>query len=488
MLTIYKRLTSSWMGWGALGVLALVAVSGIASVIHGPLVVMVLLLAWVVTGAALPPMRGEVLRLRTRALRELTGDARRAHAAFANAGSALSDETGLTVVEYQSFVDADGRTRTREIRHRTRLTCFRAVASGVAFTAAPPTACGLTAEDVVAAQVRLEAWWAARLGSTATVTVTRDSAAVATVTVRLSDPLTEERSAPARAHWSDQRFDGEVPMPAGERRELLGYNEDAAEVLIDLHNWHTLVVGTTGSGKSASLYYPLALLAGSDEFVVVGVDPSGILLRPWASMDPSPAWFSLGTANLPHAVSVLENTVKLMDRRIEWIANQGRDKMVTSDGFPTIVVVLEEFHALLAASEVADLSNRVPERVRPRILAAVGRLLRESRKANMIVVCAIQRPDAVLIGGGDRAQYARRISFRMDNADSVRMVMESATPDEVDQMISAQPGQGFISEPGERLRRFRSVSFPYADYLTHVYKYGRAASSRLDFERTEGGH
>lgn len=480
MLTIYRRLTRTWTGWGLLGALALFSAIVVASASKSATVTTASFLVWAIVGCMLPPMRAELWRLRSADLRNLAGDSRRAHAEFVNAGSALSDETGLTVVEHKSFVDEEGQSRNRAVHHRTRLSNFHAVPSGVAFVAAPPIAYGLTADDVVAARVRLEAWWAARLGPTVRVAVARESAASATVTVRLRDPLTEWHSAPtpdAIYREADGRRGAARRRPC-----LLGYDDEAVELRIDLGVWHTLLVGTTGSGKSAALYYPLASLAGQSDFVVVGVDPSGILLSPWAEVDSLPAWFALGTGNLPHAASVLERAVTLMDRRIAWLASHGQDKMSADDGFPTVIVVLEEFHALLAATEVADLGARPADRLRPRVLAAVGRLLRESRKVNMVVTCAIQRLDAVLIGGGDRTQYARRISFRADSTDSARMVMESATADDFEQMMSALPGQGFISEPGSYLRRFRTVNFSYSRYLDHVRGYAGSASARLNPE------
>lgn len=235
------------------------------------------------------------------------------------------------------------------------------------------------------------------------------------------------------------------------------------------HKHHTLVVGATGSGKTVLTYSMLASIAADPCVQIIGCDPSSLTLAPF-ERDEFPERIALGTSDMSRHAEVLERAVALMDRRIAALFRAGIDKWQTSPHAPTIVTVLEEYAGLLAAAEAEDsLTPHGTPSVKKRILAAAGRLLRESRKAGLTVVTIIQRPDATVMGGGDRAQYSRRIAMRMDNADGVRMVFEGIDAPTVEALTVAKPGVGLIQEPGQPAEWFRAYHLaPYSRYSQYV--------------------
>ena len=227
---------------------------------------------------------------------------------------------------------------------------------------------------------------------------------------------------------------------------------------------HTVLAGVTRSGKSVTAYSLLAEAALDPRVKVCGVDPSGILLAPHCASEDL-VTCHLGTENPGEAIDVVERLVRIMDSRIKVLLERGFDK-VPHEWFsprdPILLVVLEEYAGTLEWLKSVDQSLKPAERLLPRMTSAVGRLLREGAKAGIRVLTIVQRPEAAVLH--DRAQYARRISHRIDNADSMRMLFEGAKPELLDRLKSAAPGLGLLDEAGEPLRFFRAYDLDYQSY------------------------
>ena len=245
-----------------------------------------------------------------------------------------------------------------------------------------------------------------------------------------------------------------------------GLDAEGRQVHADLHRAHTILAGATRSGKSSTSYVLLAGVARDRSAVVVGCDPSALLLAPFE--DVGQEGLVTGTADLPAVVAVLDRVVRLMDGRIANLRRLGVDQLVPSPSLPTVLVVLEEYAGLLAACDAYDAAQKPGERLKPRVLSSVGRLLREGAKAQVLAFTVLQRPDAAVLGGAERAQYARRITHRLDNADGVRMLNETADGVTVERLMSAAPGVGLLNEAGQPHTFFRSALMGYAAYADQV--------------------
>jgi DNA segregation ATPase FtsK/SpoIIIE-like protein len=229
---------------------------------------------------------------------------------------------------------------------------------------------------------------------------------------------------------------------------------------------HSVIAGATRSGKSTLAYSVLSHAATSRHIAVVGVDPSGILLAPHRR-SVSDWRVHLGTDNPHFAVDTMRELVGVMDARIDELMNRGLDKIpgaAFGPAFPLLLVVLEEYAGTLDWLRSNDALHR--ERLLPQMVGAVGRLLREGAKVGIRVLTLLQRPEATVLH--DRAQYARRIAFRLDNADSVRMLHEASELDTVRRLMDAAPGVGLWHEAGERLRFFRADRLDYTTYRRTV--------------------
>ncbi|GAA2843260.1 hypothetical protein GCM10010471_27710 [Leucobacter komagatae] len=246
-----------------------------------------------------------------------------------------------------------------------------------------------------------------------------------------------------------------------------GVDENGARVSFHPAKLSSVLAGRTRSGKSVTAYRILAECAEVSWVRLVGCDPTGILLGPAASGKPDD--FALGTSPqaLEHAVAVLRNVEGLMDERISKLMELGIVQIpahvYTDPRVGAVLVVLEEYAGLLAAAD-----KKAGEEVR----RIVGRLLREGSKAAVHVMTILQRPEAAVLH--DRAQYARAIVMAVENADSVKMLLPMAAPEEVERLVASKPGRGYLMEAGEPLKYFRADYVTYETYAAIV----REASAR----------
>lgn len=222
---------------------------------------------------------------------------------------------------------------------------------------------------------------------------------------------------------------------------------------------HTVLSGATRSGKSVASYLILGRIADDPAVEVVGIDPSSILLTPFQRPGGGVIVGSSPTA-LDNAVELLRKLEAEMDERNRRLSINGLDKVPSgwlSPRFPSLLLVLEEYGGLLAAAD---------KNQRPEVIRIVGRILREGAKASIFVYAVLQRPEAAVLH--DRAQYARRISFRLDNADSVRMLFEGADPAQVQRIMDYSPGEGLLHLAGDPLTPFKARYLAYENYVAHV--------------------
>lgn len=242
----------------------------------------------------------------------------------------------------------------------------------------------------------------------------------------------------------------------------LGRSEDGDDLVDDWARMpHTVVQGVTRSGKSGWLYAQLAQLARRDHTVVAGSDPSGLLWRPWAA-HRDPGLRVGGLASVEAHAALLERLIADMDRRIKLIPPD-RDTVELGPSNPLLVVVLEEYPGLLRAADAAD------RKLGARVRAGVSRLLAEGHKAGVRVVIVAQRAESNVIGGFERAMCGLRLSFRVDNADSLRLLHPGAAVDRLDEHMSAPAGVALLTGPGAGLVRIRGPWIGgYPAYTTAV--------------------
>lgn len=226
---------------------------------------------------------------------------------------------------------------------------------------------------------------------------------------------------------------------------------------------HTVLTGRTRSGKSVQLYGMISQLRGYP-VQLCGIDPTGILFNAVGEGLGGSALRVLTLRDAERAREVMSELVEEMDRRIIQLLRKGKDKFTDfTPSFPLLVVVMEEYPGTLAALEAIDKANgaKVKEKVETHIRAAIQRLALEGAKVGVRLWLVAQRADASLLTGVLRSQLTQRLSFAQD-ADGLRMLHESITPEQIEQAQRFLPGQGFVEINGtEDLTRFRADLIDY---------------------------
>jgi len=250
-----------------------------------------------------------------------------------------------------------------------------------------------------------------------------------------------------------------VPIgEVGDGPALIGHGEDGQEIT---RSWasrgHQIVQGQTGSGKSVFTYGQLADAAARPDHLVCGIDPTGLLWRPFIGSRHAPWQVSGVGGDLVEHVELLERLCAEMDRRIGDMPPD-RDSVEITPELPLMIVCLEEYAGLLRVADTID--TKLGKRIR----AFVARLLAEGRKAGIRAYLIVQRADASVVDGLVRAQCATRVSFSVDSQEAVRMLHPNVTdPGDV---MNAPPGVGMLTMPGHPLVRFRaSFIESYGEYV-----------------------
>lgn len=249
-----------------------------------------------------------------------------------------------------------------------------------------------------------------------------------------------------------------VPSPLG---VMFGRDEFGEDVLTPAHRLtHMIVQGSTRSGKSAWSYALLAQVAGSPLVDVCGLDPTGLLLRPFG--EHPRGWRVTGTADPARYAVALRGLVDDMDARIASLP-MDRDQVALSAACPLRLIVLEEWAGVLRL--IAGDKALAAE-----VRGLVARLLAEGAKAGMRVLTIVQRAEAAVVGGFERAQALTRLSFAVDDETSLRMLHPTATAEQGAEHATSAPGVALLTAPGIRLLRLRGPWMgDYAAYTRRVH-------------------
>lgn len=230
---------------------------------------------------------------------------------------------------------------------------------------------------------------------------------------------------------------------------------------------HTVLTGSTRSGKSVQLYDMIVQLRGLP-VTVCGIDPSGIVFNALGDALGGSAWRVSTLRDPGKARAVMDAIVSEMDRRIDLLLERKIDKIDQFDSsIPLLVIVLEEYPGALAALASADQAAglKPADRIEPHIRAAIQRLALEGAKVGVRLWIVAQRADASLLTGVLRSQLTQRLSFRQD-ADGIRMLHDNIAPEQVQAMQEFRPGVAYAEFTGELpLTLYRADLLSYADFV-----------------------
>jgi S-DNA-T family DNA segregation ATPase FtsK/SpoIIIE len=254
------------------------------------------------------------------------------------------------------------------------------------------------------------------------------------------------------------------PLPCPPGHLALGRDEFGDVVSTALEDLtHVVCQGQTRSGKSWLTYSLLVQVARRDDVDVCGIDPTGLLLRPFA-LHPR-GWRVSGANDAARRYEVaLAGLVDDMDDRIRRMPAH-RDTVPITPDTPLRIVIGEEWPGV---GRMLGHSRSKPSPVH-RLMA---RLLSEGAKAGYRVLLLAQRADADSIGAFERDQCATRISFRSSDPGTIKFLHECSA--DVAELHTAAPaGIGLLSAPAVPLIRFRGPAIGgYSQFVSAVASAG----------------
>lgn len=187
---------------------------------------------------------------------------------------------------------------------------------------------------------------------------------------------------------------------------------------------HTLVAGSTGSGKSVCLNTMLMSL-------LYKASPEDLRL---ILVDPKMVEFSIFN-NLPHmlvpkvitdcekAVAALGWLVEEMDRRYQKLSNLGVKKISEYNETTEVISgsVEKMYYIVLVFDEVGDFMNRAKKEIEEKILL----LAAKSRACGIHIILATQRPTTDVITGTIKTNLPSRIAFAVNSSIDSKVILET---------------------------------------------------------------
>lgn len=180
---------------------------------------------------------------------------------------------------------------------------------------------------------------------------------------------------------------------------VLGVDESGVPLLLRLiapDVAHVLIVGTTGSGKTAlarTLLSSLALFNPPPQLQLLLIDPKGRGLGP--------------LYRFPHVCGAVLHTVQTIQDRLDWLVREMERRDRERVDRPVLVVAVDELADLIQSG-----GSAVEERL--------ARIAQRGRQAGIHLVACTQKPTASLIGGAMKANFPVRLVGAVASRDEAR--------------------------------------------------------------------
>ena len=278
------------------------------------------------------------------------------------------------------------------------------------------------------------------------VTIERvaDGVAVAYGAARVRVRLSELRADLVSISIDFKRSVGVVPLPDFHhpvgipldplRSFALGIDDDGETVSGKFYGHHILVGGIPGSGKSNALRVFLAHLSASRNASLFGIDPKRVELTLWQERFTN---LVLGN-DATETIDLLESLHDEINRRTRHLSTLGSAKLLPSEGFPWIVLIVDEW-AEVAAGGSSKERARADELLR--------RYVSLGRAVGCTAILCTQRPTSEVIDVGTRTLLNERFALRCGDRHQAEAILSAGTFQPGD-LIGASVGRALWSDGG----------------------------------------
>ena len=271
-----------------------------------------------------------------------------------------------------------------------------------------------------------------------------DGVAVAYGAARVRVRMSERRADMVSISIDYTRSVGTVPLPDFHhpvgipldplRSFALGIDDDGETVSGKFYGHHILVGGIPGSGKSNALRVFLAHLSASRNVSLFGIDPKRVELTLWQERFTD---LVLGNDST-ETIDLLESLHVEINRRTRHLSTLGSAKLLPSEEFPWIVLIVDEW-AEVAAGGSSKERARADELLR--------RYVSLGRAVGCTAILCTQRPTSEVIDVGTRTLLNERFALRCGDRYQAEAILSAGTFQPGD-LIGASVGRALWSDGG----------------------------------------
>jgi len=271
-----------------------------------------------------------------------------------------------------------------------------------------------------------------------------DGVAVAYGAARVRVRMSELRADLVSIAIDYTRSVGTVPLPDFHhpvgipldplRSFALGIDDDGETVSGKFYGHHILVGGIPGSGKSNALRVFLAHLSASRNVSLFGIDPKRVELTLWQERFTD---LVLGNDST-ETIDLLESLHVEINRRTRHLSTLGSAKLLPSEEFPWIVLIVDEW-AEVAAGGSSKERARADELLR--------RYVSLGRAVGCTAILCTQRPTSEVIDVGTRTLLNERFALRCGDRHQAEAILSAGTFQPGD-LIGASVGRALWSDGG----------------------------------------
>ena len=242
-----------------------------------------------------------------------------------------------------------------------------------------------------------------------------------------------------------------MPKQDGLLPVYIGSSVNGKDIIFDLaKNPHTLVAGTTGSGKSVLLHTIIGNTLSYYDVDTYIIDPKNIEFSSYKGMKNVQVYNTFD-----QAVQCLHTLHEIMETRYRIILERKLPVnffLSEQKEYPKIVLIIDEFADLIMQDNGKTLHK------------LVCRLANKSRAAGIFCILATQRPSVSVINGEIKANFSARISFKVSSQVDSRVILDASGADHL-----SGNGDAIIRNYKYNYQRFQAASST-SEELVSIYK------------------
>jgi S-DNA-T family DNA segregation ATPase FtsK/SpoIIIE len=224
---------------------------------------------------------------------------------------------------------------------------------------------------------------------------------------------------------------GFIPVTLG-----LDYSDNVIKTDFVNHP-HTLIAGTTGSGKTSALHSIILNSLNNKNNEIYLSDPKGFEFNYYSNLPQ----VKQTSSSLEESIDMLHSLCSIMESRFRIMKKNMVSNYLHIPGSQKTLVIIDEISDLLLEDSSGEFEN------------LLIKLSQKSRAAGIHIVAATQRPSADILSGQIKANFPSRIALKTASSIDSRVILDDSGAE-----LLTGNGDALVKTPTISLTRFRFPS------------------------------